>query len=51
MGYCYSKQEKYDEAIICFKHLIALAWTTDSAEAESAAYDALSIMHFYTGSI
>ena len=51
MGHCFAKQEKYDEAIICFKHLIALAWTTNSPEAESAAYDALSIMHFYIGNI
>ena len=51
LGHCYGKQEKYDEAIICFKHLIALAWITDSREAESAAYDALAIMHFYVGNI
>lgn len=51
MGHCYGKQEKYDEAIVCFKHLLALAWTTSSLEAEQAAYEALSLMHFYTGNI
>ena len=51
MGYCYSKLEKFDEAIVCFKHFLSLAWTTDSFDAEHAAYEALSIMQFYKGNI
>ena len=38
MGHCYSRQEKYDEAIVCFKHLIALAWTTNSLEENGATF-------------
>lgn len=51
MAYANSKLKKYDTAIICFKHLLALAWTLKSAEAELAAYEGLASMHLYLGQI
>ena len=51
MAFCFFKVEKYEDAIICYKHLLALAWTTKSFEAELAAYEGLASMHLYLGNI
>ena len=51
MGYCFSKMEKYENAIICFKYMLALAWACKSIEAELSAYEGLAAMHLYLGNI
>ena len=51
MAYCFSKTEKYENAIICFKYMLALAWTCKSIEAELMAYEGLAAMHLYLGNI
>ena len=51
MGYCFSKVEKYENAIICFKYMLALSWTCKSIEAELSAYEGLAAMHLYLGNI
>ena len=43
--------EKYENAIICFKYMLALAWTCKSIEAELMAYEGLAAMHLYLGNI
>lgn len=51
MAYTNSRMKKYESAILCFKHLLALAWTLKSAEAELATYEGLAAMHLYLGQI
>ena len=51
MGHVFSKLEKYENAILCFKNLLALAWTSKSTEAEFCAYEGLALMHLYLGNI
>ena len=51
MGYTYCFMEKYESAIIAFKHLLGLAWTIKSPEGELAAYEGLSLMYLYIGQI
>ena len=51
MAHCFSKMEKYENAIICFKYMLALAWTCKSIEAELMAYEGLAAMHLYLGNI
>ena len=51
MGFCFSKLEKYENAIICFKYMLALAWTCKSNDAELSAYEGLAAMHLYLGNI
>ena len=49
LAYTNSKMKKYETAILCFKHLLALAWTCRSPESELAAYDGLQMMYLYQG--
>jgi tetratricopeptide (TPR) repeat protein len=51
MGHCFAKLEKYENALICFKFMLALAWATKSTEAELTAYEGLAIMNLYLGKI
>ena len=51
MGHCFGKLEKYENAIICFKFMLTLAWTTKSTEAELTAYEGLAMMYLYLGKI
>ena len=51
MGYAFCQLEKYESAIISFKHMLALAWTIKSCEGELAAYEGLALMYLYTGQI
>ena len=49
MGYVYCQLEKYESAIIAFKHMLAIAWTIKSVEGELAAYEGLALMNLYIG--
>ena len=49
MGYTFCKMEKYESAVISFKHLLGLAWTIKSSEGELAAYEGLALMYLYLG--
>ena len=49
MGYTYSHMEKYDSAMICFKFMLAIAWTIKSRDGEFAAYEGLALMNLYLG--
>ena len=49
LGYAYCQLEKYESAIIAFKHVLALAWTIKSVEGELAAYEGLALMNLYCG--
>ena len=51
MAYCFGKLEKYENGIICYKYMLALAWTCKSLEAEHCAYEGLATMHLYLGNI
>lgn len=51
MAFCFAKLEKYDNAIICYKYGLSIAWTIKSATAELLAYEGLSLMHMYLGNI
>ena len=51
MGYAFCQLEKYESAIIAFKHMLALAWTIKSCEGELAAYEGLALMYLYRGQI
>ena len=51
MGFCFQKLEKYENATICFKYMLALAWTVKSRDMELAAYEGLAVMHLYLGNI
>ena len=51
MAFCFGKMEKYQNAIISYKYLLALAWTCKSLEAELCAYQGLATMHLYLGNI
>ena len=51
MGCTNSKMTKYDSAVLCFKFMLALAWTLRSPEAELAAYEGLAKMFLYMGQI
>ena len=51
MGLCFGKLEKHESAAICYKYLLALAWTCDSLEAELCAYEGLASTHLYLGNI
>lgn len=51
MGRCFAMLEKYEHAIISYKYMLQLAWTSKSMEAEMAAYEALGKMHLYLGNI
>ena len=51
MGYTFCKMEKYESAVISFKHLLGLAWTIKSSEGELAAYEGLALMYLYLGQI
>lgn len=51
MGYAYCQLEKYESAIIAFKHMLALSWAIKSAEGELAAYEALTLMYLYRGQV
>lgn len=51
MGRCFAELEKYEHAIVSYKYMLALAWTSKSMEAEMAAYEALGRMHLYLGHI
>lgn len=51
MAFCFSKLEKYENAIISYKYMLALAWTCKSQESEIFAYQGLARMHLYMGNI
>ena len=51
LGYVYCQMEKYESAIIAFKHMLAIAWTIKSSEGELAAYEGLALMNLYCGQI
>lgn len=51
MAFCFQKIEKYENAVICYKYMLALAWTCKSMEAELSAYEGLALMHLYLGNI
>lgn len=44
MAHCFAKMEKYENAIICYKNVLALGWTIKSADAELLAYEGLALM-------
>ena len=51
MAHTFSRMEKYENACICLKYLLALSWTCKLPEAELAAYEDLARMHLYMGNI
>ena len=51
MGHVFSKLEKYENALLCYKNLLALAWTSRSTEAELSAYEGLAATHLYLGNV
>ena len=51
MAHVFSKMEKYENACICLKYMLALSWACKLPEAELAAYEDLARMHLYIGNI
>ena len=51
MACCFAKMEKYGDAVICYKYLLAIAWASKSQEVEMMAYQGLKRMHLYLGNI
>lgn len=51
MAHVFAKLEKYENACICLKYMLALSWTCKLPEAELAAYEDLARMHLYMGNI
>ena len=51
LGYTYIELERYESAMMAFKHMLALAWTLQSFEGEFAAYEGLSKSYLYQGQI
>ena len=51
MAHVFAKLEKYENACICLKYMLALSWTCKLPEAELAAYEDLARMHLYLGNI
>ena len=51
MAMCFAKLEKYANAVICYKYLLAFAWTGKSRKTEIAVYERLSKMHLYLSNI
>jgi len=51
MAHCFFKMEKYEDAVVAYKYLLALSWASKSQEIELSAYQGLARMHLYLGNI
>ena len=51
MAHCFATIGKYENAVICLKYLLAIAWTVKSSDMEISAYEGLAYMNLYLGNI
>ena len=43
--------QKFENAIVCYKYMLGMAWASKSMQAEMSAYEGLARMHLYLGNI
>lgn len=51
LGQVNKMNENYQEAILCYKYALSLAWTVDSVEAEMACYRELCAARYHLGHV
>ena len=47
MSHCFMKEEKYENALICLKYLLSIAWTIKLSEIELQAYEGMALAYLY----
>jgi len=51
MAFCFSNLQKHDNAIICYKYIIQIAWTVKLREMEFSAYKGLASAYIHLGKV
>ena len=51
MSACFIKMEKHENAVVCLKYVLAIAWTIKLSELELTAFEGLAVAYLYLGKL